>query len=161
MTAITDISTGRDLGQPPRMVDGERWIWRAVQRFFGAAIVLAALGLWIVPAMTFEADVALFKLGLSITFGFAGLAILQAGRRRRSIAVEIDTIRREVRLVRGHGATRKLVARTAIADLGPAEVRGQMARLWSSDGTLVAEVALSDPDLRRSLLGALRDAGKL
>ena len=40
-------------------------------------------------------------------------------------------------------------------------VRGTMARLWTADGALVAEVAMSDPDLRRSLMGALRDAGKI
>ncbi|MEO0380669.1 MAG: hypothetical protein AAF252_10385, partial [Pseudomonadota bacterium] len=89
------------------------------------------------------------------------LAFLQAGRAQPSVEIEIDTVRREVRLVRGKGRARDVVSQIAIADLGPAEVRGEMARLWTTDGDLVAEVAMSDPALRLSLLGALRDAGKL
>ena len=113
MTAITDISTSTGMPEAPHMISGERWLTRSAQRLGGIALVLAAIGLWIAPGAGMDADVALFKLGVSV------------------------------------------------ADLGPAEVHGQMARLWTVDGALVAEVAMSDPDLRRSLMGALRDAGKL
>ncbi|MFL4471526.1 hypothetical protein ACERZ8_17185 [Tateyamaria armeniaca] len=161
MTAITDISTTNDIAETPRMVDGMRWMTRGAQRLGGVALVLSAIGLWVMPGMSFEADLALFKLGVSVALGFAGLAIMQAGRARRTVKIEIDTVRREVRLVRGKRGARDLVSRTAIADLGPAEIHGNMARLWTMDGALVAEVAMSDPNLRRSLMAALRDAGKI
>ena len=161
MTAITDISTSTGMPEAPHMISGERWLTRSAQRLGGIALVLAAIGLWIAPGAGMDADVALFKLGVAVALGFAGLAVMQAGRAQPAVAFEIDTLRREVRLVRGNGRNRSVVSRISIADLGPAEVHGQMARLWTVDGALVAEVAMSDPDLRRSLMGALRDAGKL
>jgi len=161
MTAITDFSTRPPLGEPPHMVNADRWLTRGAQRLGGAALVLAAIGLWVMPGASWDADLALFKLGLSVILGFAGLAILQAGRAQPLVQVEVDTVRREVRLVRGAGQDRTVVSRTLISDLGPAEIHGTMARLWAADGALVAEVAMSDPDLRRSLTAALRDAGKI
>ncbi|WP_299730860.1 hypothetical protein [uncultured Tateyamaria sp.] len=161
MTAITDFSTQHDIGEAPHMVDGASWMTRGAQSVGGIALVLAAIGLWITPGAAFDPDLALIKLGVSATLILMGLAIIQAGWARPMVEVEIDTVRREVRLMRGKGRARSLVSRTSIADLGPAEVRGNMARLWTTDGSLVAEVAMSDPDLRRSLMGALRDAGKI
>jgi len=161
MTAITDISTSTGVPEAPHMVGGERWLTRGAQSLGGVALVLAAFGVWVAPGSGFEPDLALFKLGVSVALGFAGLAIMQAGRAQPAVAFEIDTLRRGVRLVRGNGRNRSLVSRISIADLGPAEVHGNMARLWTADGSLVAEVAMTDSELRRSLTGALRDAGKL
>lgn len=161
MTAITDFASQHDMAEAPHMVNGDRWLARSAQSLGGVALVLAAVGLWITPGASFEPDLALFKLGVSATLVLVGLAIMQTGWARRTVEVEIDTVRREVRLVRGKGRSRALVSRTSIADLGPAQVHGNMARLWTMDGSLVAEVAMSDPELRRSLMAALRDAGKL
>lgn len=161
MTAITDISTTTGVPEAPHMIGGERWLARGAQSLGGVALVLAAFGVWVAPGAGFEPDLALFKLGVSVALGISGLVIMQAGRAQPAVEFEIDTLRREVRLVRGNGRNRSLVSRISIADLGPAEVHGNMARLWTADGSLVAEVAMSDPDLRRSLMGALRDAGKL
>lgn len=161
MTAVTDFTAPTPLADAPRMIHGGRWLARIGQRMGGAALVLAAVGLWVAPGASWDMDLALMKMGLSLAIGFAGLAILTAGRAVPSIEIEIDTVRREVRLVRGKGRARTLVSRTAIADLGPAELHGNMARLWAADGALVAEVAMGDPDLRRGLTAALRDEGKL
>lgn len=161
MTAITDFSSQNDIAETPHMVNGARWLTRSAQSLGGVALVLAAVGLWITPGAAFDPQLALFKLGVSATLVLVGLAIVQTGWSKPMVQVEIDTVRREVRLVRGKGRARTLVSRISIADLGPAEVRGTMARLWTADGALVAEVAMSDPDLRRSLMGALRDAGKI
>ena len=143
------------------MVNGARWLVRSAQRMAGVTLILAAVGLWVVPGSLWDADVVMIKFGLTILFGLGGLCVLQLGRAQPLVQVEIDTLRREVRLVRGTGRGRTLVRRTAIADLGPAELHGAMVRLWAADGALVAEVAISDPVARRSLTGALRDAGKL
>lgn len=161
MPVMSDLAVTTPLAEAPRTINGQRWMARVGQRLAGAALVLAAFGMWIAPGASFDGDIALFKLGVSLVLGFAGLAISNAGRSVPAIEVEIDTVRREVRLMRGKGRARTLVSRTYIRDLGPAEVHGTMARLWGADGALIAEVAMSDPSLRRSLTNVLRDEGKL
>ncbi|WP_299149629.1 hypothetical protein [uncultured Tateyamaria sp.] len=161
MTAFTDTLPDIAPADPARTVDGQRMLIRGAQRLVGVALVLAAFGLWIEPGAIWDADLALFKFALSLAIGFAGLICLQSARAVVGVEVEIDTVRREVRLVRGSGRARTLVSRTRIRDLGPAEWCGAMVRLWAHDGALVAEVALSDPALRKGLIDALRDEGKL
>ena len=161
MTAITHISPTAPLAETPHMVNGDRWLVRSMQRMAGMILIMAAAGLWVVPGSVWDADILATKFVLTILFGVVGLAVLQMGRAQPLVQVEIDTLRREVRLVRGKGQHRTVVSRTAIADLGPAEQHGTMVRLWARDGSLVAEVAMTDPEARRGLTGALRDAGKL
>ena len=162
MTACPDVYS--DTNRPvdaPRMIDGSRMLVRGGRKLLGVALVLAALGLWLQPGALLDADILLFKLALSLAIGFVGLATFQSGQCPAPVDVEIDTVRREVRLVRGKGQGRSIVSRTKLTDLGPAEMRGNLVRLWTADGGLIAEVALSDPATRNSLLGALRDADKL
>lgn len=161
MTALADVSTYTPLAEAPRMVGAQRMIARGSRRMVGATLILAALGLWIAPGGSWDADIALIKLGLSLFSGFAGLAVLSGEPVVAPVQVEIDTVRREVRLVRGKGRARELVSRTAVRDLGQAEMDGAMVRLWDSKGTLLAEVALSDPAVRRGLMSVLRDEGKV
>ncbi len=164
MTATTDFMNEAALGAPARTLDGARWVARVVQRFGGVVLILAAFGLWLQPGALWDADLMLFKFAISLVMGFAGLALIQSGRALPSAQVEIDTVRREVRLVRSglrQAKRDRVIARTGFDALGSADMLGQMVRLWAQDGTLIAEVALSDPDTRRGLISALRDAGKL
>ncbi len=161
MTAIPDVVPQSQIPETPHMVDGRRWMIRGARQLAGAALVLAAMGLWVQPGAQLDADLLLIKFALSLVMGFAGLAVVQAGLPEPAISIEIDTVRREVRLVRGQRKSRTLVSRTKMADLGAAEQNGTMTRLWAADGTLIAEVALTDAEARASLLAALRDAGKL
>lgn len=164
MTATTDFTHNAALNAPARTLDGGRWVVRILQRFGGGVLILAAFGLWLQPGALWDADLVLFKFVVSLVMGFAGLAMVQNGRSLPAAQVEIDTVRREVRLVRAGSARVRsdhVIARTGFDALGQAEMLGQMVRLWAEDGTLIAEVALSDPDMRRGLISALRDAGKL
>ena len=86
--------------EPARMVDGGRMIIRSAQRLIGAALTLAAIGIWIAPGASWESDVMLFKLILSLTAVIAGLGLMGASTAPRAPEIQIDTIRREVRLVR-------------------------------------------------------------
>lgn len=161
MTASTDIAHYTRIADAPHMINGQRMLARGARRIGGLALVLAALGLWFAPGASWEADTALFKLAVSVMLAFGGLGVLHAGRSVPAVEVEVDTLRREVRLVRGKGRARSLVSRTRMADLGPAEVRGTMVRLWGPDGVLLVELAMTDPTGRYHLISALRDAGKL
>lgn len=160
MTALSDVMAHAAPVESARMLDGGRWLARGAQRLGGVALVLAAAGMWVLPGAMLEPDVILMKLGVSLAAGFAGLALVQGGRARPAAQVAIDTVRREVRLV-SDGADPRVISRTPFADLGRAELAGHLVRLWAEDGALIAEVALTDPAAHRSLLGALRDAGKL
>jgi hypothetical protein len=161
MTAISDFMTDAVPADAAQMVDGRRWMIRAAQNLGGTALILAALGLWLQPGASWEADLALIKLGLSLVMGLAGVAVMQLGRARPMVQVEIDTTRREVRLVRAQGRARELVSRTRMSDLGHVEMLGGVVRLFDARGALIADVALTDPVTRSSVMSALRDVGKL
>lgn len=164
MTALSDFRDFQAPNMPARTVDGARWLARGFAQFVGVVLVLVAFGLWLLPNTQWEADLTLMKLGISLFVGFAGLALLDAGRAQRMVEVQIDTTKGEVRLVRSakrQPSAQEVISRARFEDLGPAEHRGEMVHLWAGDGGLVAEVALSDPGTRTELLNALRAAGKL
>jgi hypothetical protein len=167
MTAVNDFmhdtpkAIARPVGGPVQVLDGGRMMVRSGQSFLGATLILAAAGLWILPGAEFSSDVMLMKLVLSLTAGCIGIALAQNGKAPTSPEIEIDTARREIRLVRRTGQQTKCVETCKIEDLDRAEVQGAHVLLWAKGDVLLAEVALSDPILRRSLMGALADAGKL
>jgi hypothetical protein len=142
--------------------DGSRLILRSLQRLVGFSLALTAAALWIAPGSSWDADVMLFKLILSMTSIIAGLGLMHASARPAPPEIEIDTIRREVRLMRRsrtEGST--VLSRSSFAELGKVEHDGPCIRLWDANMALIAEVTLHDRDARRSLLGGLRDEGKL
>jgi hypothetical protein len=165
MTATADIVHADPIAPtvaPVRIADGARMLVRAAQRLSGVALVLAALGLWLAPGSSFESDIMLFKLILSITAVLAGIALMQSSATPNTPEVEIDLIRREVRLVRfiKEGAN-DVLQRCAFADLARAERDGMHVRLWGQNDALLAEVSLSDRTEMTSLVSGLRAAGKL
>ncbi len=145
-----------------RVAHGGRMMVRATQRLAGTALAIAAIGLWISPGAAWDADILLFKLVLSAAAGLAGAALMLAGRTPQMPEMEIDTIRREIRLVRrGHGGTAVVLQRSAFKDLSRAEQKGAHLRLWDQAGDFLAEVSLPDRATMNSLLAGLRDAGKI
>ena len=148
--------------EPVRMADGGRMIMRGTQRLFGVSLALAAVGLWLAPGASWENDVMLFKLILSVMAVLAGFGLLQASIKPKSVEVEIDTIRREVRLTRpASDGSSALLERCAFADLARAERDDNRIRLWGPSNKLLAEVTMTDRAVLCSLVVGLRDAGKL
>ncbi len=148
--------------EPVGVVDGGRMIIRGTQRLFGVSLTIAAIGLWLAPGASWESDVMLFKLILSITAVIAGLGLVSASAKPRAPEVEIDTIRREVRLVRRQrGTAAEILQNCAFADLAKAEYKGSTVRLWDASGAFLAEANLSDRTAFSSLIAGLRDVGKL
>ncbi|MCX7560093.1 hypothetical protein OS190_10985 [Sulfitobacter sp. F26204] len=148
--------------EPVRMVDGGRMIVRGAQRLVGVSLTIAALALWMVPGSSWENDVMLFKLILSLTAVIAGLGLVSSSAKPRTPEVEIDTIRREVRLVRRQrGVVPEVLQSCGFAQLARAEHEGSVVRLWDHAGKFLAEVSLTDRSALSSLVAGLRDAGKL
>lgn len=163
MTATTDfMSNAAILKQPVRITDGGRMVLRAFARLTGVALTVAAVGIWIAPGASWESDVMLFKLVLSLSAILAGIGMMQSSSRPAAPEVEIDSIRREVRLQRTQrGAAPEVLKRCTFADLSRAEVNGSHVRLYDADATLLTEVTLRDRNALSSLLAGLEDAGKL
>ena len=162
MTATADfIQTSSPAHEPVRMVDGGRMLIRGAQRVSGAALLLSAFGLWLIPASA-QHDVMLFRLMLSVAAAVAGVGMMLASGRPDTPSVQIDTIRREVSLVRpGYRGAAAVLQRCAFGDLARAEVKGTSVRLWDAQERLIAEVSLTKGPALNSLLAGLRDAGKI
>lgn len=147
--------------QPVRTADGSRMVMRGVQGVVGAALILTALGLWVAPGASWDHELMLLKLLASAVGGMTGIALLQGFVRPAPPKVEVDTIRHEVRLVRTRGKDRFVLDRCTFQDLTRVENTGTYVKLWGKKDALLAEVAASDRVAHRSLVTALRVAGKL
>lgn len=162
MTSAADPATFESIGpQPVSMLDGGRMLMRGVQGVVGVALLLTAIGLWVAPGTTWSQDLMMIKLLVSVVGGLIGLAMLQAFIRPKAPKVEIDTIRHEVRLVRTRGKDRFILDRCKFSDLTLVENSGTHVQLWGKNNELIAEVAATDRVSHRSLVTALRVAGKL
>ncbi len=151
-----------DTVEPARIADGGRMIVRGAQRLIGVSLLIAALGVWIAPGATWDADIMLFKLILSVVGVIAGMGLISASGTPRAPEVHIDTIRREVRLVRRLRGSEPLVLQScAFADLAHAEQDGSNVSLWDKGGIFLAEVSLTDRTALSSLVAGLQDEGKL
>lgn len=163
MTATVDFNSPEaPTIEPLRMVDGARMIGRGFQRLFGVALAMTAVGLWLAPGSTFDADILLFKLILSLVALLGGLGLMTASAKPREPEIEIDTIRREVRLVRRMRGIAPIILDTYRFDaLARAEFDGTIVKLWDRKGDFLAEVCPTDRTALNSLVGGLQDAGKL
>ena len=56
--------------------------FRGISMIFGASLLIAAVGLWLVPGSSFSAEVLLIKLGLTGLFALGGISFIQASRCR-------------------------------------------------------------------------------
>ncbi|MEP6021292.1 MAG: hypothetical protein ABJ251_22705 [Paracoccaceae bacterium] len=128
---------------------------------FGMAMIVLAFAVWFAPESVFPAMPKIFKLFASLSFGFLGLAFWQSVSNLGLPSVEIDTIRREVKLMRGFGKTRHVAGEYKFKDLAQAERVGNQIRLWGNDGTILVDVEMRDPAKLNSLVSGLRDEGKL
>jgi hypothetical protein len=171
MTATTDFMPtqaaplGNDVfgvqSAPAHALDGSRLVVRATQAFIGAVLILAAVGLWAMPGSDWSGDLLLIKLVLSLMMVLGGIAMLHTPNTSIAPEIEIDTIRREVRVVRRGDDGDDVLSAHKFADLERAEMQGAHMVLWAKGGVMLAEVAMSDPKIRSSLTSAMMQAGKL
>ncbi|MBY5932984.1 hypothetical protein KUV51_08245 [Tateyamaria omphalii] len=161
MTATFDATTDTSRSDAPRAGVNMDAVAHFVTRAAGVTLTLAGIWVWLEPTAHAGADLVAMKLAVSLVLCLAGFMILQEDRANDTFEVEIDLVRREVRTLTGRGRHRKVAGRAPICDLSKAELRDNAVQLKSADDDVLAEVSLTDPDVRRSMLGALRDAGKL
>lgn len=144
---------------PMRLVDGARSFFKLLQRLLGAALVLAALGLWIIPGASWAADLALVKLSFSLAMGFSGLALWQLGTVVNRIEIELDTKTYEARVVVNAMGRTVTMMQCRFNELQRVDLDKDTLRLWDKNGHFLAEIDLCQPIVKERLLSALRDAG--
>ncbi len=163
MTAIIDfMDQDSAVTAPITSRGGHRAVARVLSKVVGGALILSAIGLWIMPGSAVDSDLLLIKLVLALMSGFGGLALVQNWDMPNSPPeVEIDVIRRELRLVRRMAQGDEVLEEIKFADLGHAKTNGATVSLWDARGDLIAEAAPTDRKVLASLTSGLRDAGKL
>lgn len=63
----------------------------------GVSLIIAALGLWVLPGSSMSQDVLGFKLGLTMMFVACGMALIWFASHGTSYEVQLDLSRRELR----------------------------------------------------------------
>ncbi|MGJ8546818.1 MAG: hypothetical protein ACSHWZ_15335 [Sulfitobacter sp.] len=162
MTVFAPLGESDSPAAPARPRSTGSGVMQALLRILGLGAMGICLAFWLSPGASWEPDVMLFKLILSVITGIAGLGLLQASMPARQSEVEIDLERQELRLMRRvAGGGHELLHRCQFDDLQRADLRGTHLRLWGVGGRLLAEVTVSNRRAVAILLDKLRDAGKL
>jgi len=163
MTAATDVPFhAAPQPQAPVLRKERNPILRGTQRIMGAALFLSAVGLFIIPMPGLDISVSLFKVILCVTAAVSGVALVQASIGGPSPQFEVDTIRREIRLVaQTEDGGRAVVQTTPFSRLHSAEIDGKRLLLWHDHDVLLTEIMLSRNPAITSLLASLTDEGKL
>jgi len=78
--------------------DSARHLASIAGRFFGAILLMAAAGLWIMPDAAMGADIFAMKLGAMVMFTVLGGWLVWAGRHETKLEYEVDLTRAELRV---------------------------------------------------------------
>jgi len=148
--------------EPVQVTGGGQPVLRGMKRVAGAGLAVMAFGMWVVPGSSYDAELIIPKLVVSLTALGAGFLLMQSGPAEPAPVAQIDPIRREVRLVSAHaGEDAEILQRTAFSDLSRVDRKGNRFRLFGPDHALMADVVLSCETATTSLARGLQDAGKL
>ncbi|MEM8576215.1 MAG: hypothetical protein AAGF60_00035 [Pseudomonadota bacterium] len=160
MAFIDQIGVGARVVLEP--VRGAGVILRLVQRIIGAGLVIAAAMLWVAPGAIWDWDIVLMKLALTGAAGFCGMSFLNAARiPQGGVEIEVDVACRVVRVIRWDARGSKSTRNCGFDALGRAELAHGIVGLWDQDGVHLADVSVREADVRRLLVPALQNAGKL
>ncbi len=141
---------------------GSRFVARLACKLGAVSLGLAGVILWIAPGATWESDVMLFKLVLSILAAYGAFALFQHSKPLETPSVEVDMAQKELRLIREDVASGPLlIERCAFEDLHAVDLHGRHITFWANGGRLLAEISLSNANAHATLLACLRGLGKL
>ena len=142
MGAVTNFSADSlQFSAQAGMVDGSRAVVRSVQRLLGAALVLAASGLWLTPGSNFGSDVMLLKVGLSALSVMLGASLLLSGQKPALPEIQ-------------------MLQRCSFGDLGRVERIGRNFHFWDGRGNFIVDVHIAERRVVDNLTFSLRDSGQ-
>lgn len=130
---------------------------RSGRVFLGSALIMSAIGLWLVPVTEGDAAMKLIKLLLSTVLLLLGaMFIFSISRSKDLPEIQIDTVVRELRIVkRDEAGTQYIHARHPLESLSEVNLINQMFIARDADGRLVASVPLSNRKAEAALRSAL------
>lgn len=144
------------------MLDGGRFVMRLAMRLGAVSFAMVVLLVWIAPGATWDADVLLFKLALSVVSSLIAAALWKGSKPQGKPSVEVDIANMEVRVMRQRGnAPARIIERCSFAELEAVDLNGRHIILWSKGKRLLADITLSNATAHASLLASLRSVGKL
>ena len=123
-----------------------------VLRIVGAAMVLSSTGIWLLPSAPYDPEMALIKIGISVFFLFAGIALMMVNNPDTHPDAYFDPIRRELRVLQRTGNGRpRTVLRRGYDTLGSVRFKGRSVELFEIDGSLLIRLPLNLGSTRQLL----------
>lgn len=121
-------------------------------RIIGAAMVLSASGMWLMPGAASAPDLVLIKLGMSMFFFLCGLALLMRNHQDTRPEAYFDPIRNEVRVLqKNNRGVPEMVMSRSYDTLGSACFNGDNFELFDPDGAMLMRLPLEDASSREAL----------
>lgn len=146
-----------DKSVPVLITFAPNWKARLVLfRVIGAALIIAAFSMWLMPGSIAGAEVWGFKLIVSMLFLLLGVSLLTIEVLDPRPDAYFDPIRREVRVLQKNENGRpQTVLRRSYESLGGARFVDDQVELFEVDGSLLMKLPLQSADVSRALKGQL------
>ncbi|MVO14765.1 hypothetical protein [Parasedimentitalea huanghaiensis] len=123
-----------------------------VLRVLGAAMVLSSTGMWLMPGAAYDPEMALIKIGVSIFFLFAGIALMMINDPDSHPDAYFDPIRRELRVLqRSNKGRPRTVLRRGYDSLGSVRFKDRSVELFEIDGSLLIRLPINVGTTRQLL----------
>ena len=134
----------------------ENTLRRGAMRCAAVGSLMAAAGLWLVPAVPGDALIQLFKLALSALLAMGGIAILMRTRRPDGPEVHVDTRDRRLTIIERDA---KGIVRSErchpIDELKEIVLRDNMLTARDAQGSALFTLPVTDPAIQAALMGML------
>ncbi|MBV47304.1 MAG: hypothetical protein COB29_10390 [Sulfitobacter sp.] len=142
-------------------VSGTRSILRLMQRLVGVSLLMASSGLWLAPGANWNNEVMLMKMALSAISLLVGVWLILSGQKPAAPEIQIDTVRRVVRLVRpGPLGADLLLQKCRFSDLSKVKREDRVLRFWDEKGDFIADVYIGHQSVMDVLISGLLDSGQ-
>mgnify|MGYP003627106688 FL=1 len=162
MTVTSDFMTSGQIRlSTGGTVSGTRSILRLMQRLVGVSLLMASSGLWLAPGANWNNEVMLMKMALSAISLLVGVWLILSGQKPAAPEIQIDTVRREVRLVRpGPLGADLLLQKCRFSDLSKVKREDRVLMFWDEKGDFIADVYIGHQSVMDVLISGLLDSGQ-
>jgi len=162
MTVTSDFMTSGQIRlSTGGTVSGTRSILRLMQRLVGVSLLMASSGLWLAPGANWNNEVMLMKMALSAISLLVGVWLILSGQKPAAPEIQIDTVRRVVRLVRpGPLGADLLLQKCRFSDLSKVKREDRVLRFWDEKGDFIADVYIGHQSVMDILISGLLDSGQ-